>query len=120
MQHRAKKRSSTPFKSKAEWKEIGGKRIFFRSKMEFRYALLLQYMKDANEILDWKHEPQTFYFEGIRRGVTNYKPDYKVYNLDGTHFWVEVKGWLDPKSKTKLKRFKKYFPQEKLILVSKC
>ena len=33
--------------------------------------------------------------------------------------WVEVKGWMDEKSKIRLELFKKYFPEEnkKLLLI---
>ena len=32
------------------------------------------------------------------------------------NYWVEVKGFWDKKSHTKVKRFNKYFPEEKLII----
>jgi uncharacterized protein DUF1064 len=103
----------------AGWREIGGKRLYARSLWEANYAHFLQFMKDHKQILDWEHEPQTFWFSKIRRGVVSYLPDYKVYNLDGSHHWVEVKGWMDARSATKIKRFKKYFPEEKLIVISR-
>jgi len=31
---------------------------------------------------------------------------------NGTHQWHEVKGWMDARSKTKLKRMAKYHPAE--------
>lgn len=70
-------------------------------------------------ILQWEHEPKTFWFEGIRRGVCSYKPDFRVRRLDGTYYWIEVKGYMDAKSKTKIKRFGKYFPEETLIIIDK-
>ena len=99
------------------WRVVAGHRLYFRSAWEYRYALYLQYLKKDEKIETWEHEPQTFYFEGIKRGVTNYKPDYRINNFDGTHEWVDVKGYWDAKSLTKVKRFRKYFPQEKLTLV---
>ena len=60
---------------KQEWREIDGRRIFFRSRWEYRYALYLQLLKSRGEIKDWQHEPKTFWFEGIKRGTNNYKPD---------------------------------------------
>ena len=44
-------------------------------------------------------------------------PDFKVLKDEKTHFWVEVKGFMDSKSKTKIKRFRKYFPEEELVVV---
>jgi len=103
---------------KSGWREVGGKRIYFRSQFELQYAVKLQGYKEVGMIKDWEHEPKVFYFEGIKRGVTNYTPDFKVYNNDGSHHWVETKGYWDAKSKTKVKRFRKYFPDEKLICVN--
>jgi hypothetical protein len=104
--------------SKPQWLEIGGKRFYARSQAEVQFAKILEYLKSEKvSILDWHYEPETFWFDGIRRGVTNYKPDFKVIYHDGTHHWFEVKGYLDTKSKTKLKRFMKYYPNEIIKLV---
>lgn len=107
------------FVNKAAWHIIAGNKYYFRSLLEAAYARRLEMLKNSNLILDWEHEPHTFYFQDIRRGCTNYRPDFRVIKMDGTHYWVEVKGYWDPKSLTKVKRFKKYFPDEKLILVDK-
>jgi Protein of unknown function (DUF1064) len=106
-------------RSKQKWEEVGGRSIFFRSKWEFMYAQYLQFLKDNKQIREWEHEPQTFWFENIKRGVRSYMPDFKVIENDGSHYWVEVKGYMDAKSNTKLKRFAKYYPQEKMLLVGK-
>lgn len=105
------------FNSTAAWHEIGGKRIYFRSKWEWRYALYLQSQKENGEIKDWEYEPQTFWFEAIKRGVRSYKPDFKVLEDSGSTIWIEVKGYMDTKSIVKLKRFKRYFPNEKIMLI---
>jgi hypothetical protein len=104
---------------KQEWKEVGGKRHFFRSKWEYRYALYLQFLKEKCEILDWEHEPKTFWFDGIKRGVNNYKPDFLVMHKNNSEEWVEVKGYMDAKSKTKIKRMAKYYPNIRLRVVEK-
>lgn len=97
--------------------DIDGKKMFFRSKWEANYALYLNFLIRQKQIVRWEFEPQTFLFEKIRSGTRTYKPDFKVYKSDGSFEFHEVKGWLDPQSKTKLKRMKKYFPEIKLILV---
>lgn len=117
------------FPNVAAWRTIAGREYYFRSKAEYRYALYLQFLMKNLEILKWEHEPETFWFEGIKRGVTSYKPDFKVYydrtepstryGADVQHYWVEVKGYMDPKSATKIKRFRKYFPNETLIVIDK-
>lgn len=103
--------------SKAAWREIGGKRIFARSKWEANYGYYLQWQKEKEYIKDWAHEPHIFRFEGLTKGVTTYKPDFRVDYTDGSREWVEVKGYMDTKSSTKIKRFKKYFPDEVLKVV---
>lgn len=101
------------------YRMISGQKIYFRSAWEANYARYLEQLKTFNQIQGWEHEPQTFWFEEIKRGVRSYLPDFKVIRLDGTHFWVEVKGYYDSKSLTKIKRFRKYYPNEELRLIDK-
>lgn len=101
----------------AGWREIGGKRKFYRSRWEANYARYLQWLKDLGEIADWQHEPETFWFEAIRRGVRSYKPDFRVWETSGASCLHEVKGWMDDRSRTCLARMAKYYPAEKIILI---
>lgn len=101
------------------WRLIGGKKHYYKSGWEMAYALFLQRRKEAGFIEDWEYEPETFWFEKIKRGVRSYKPDFKLYHSDGSTSWVEVKGYMDQKSRTKIKRFKKYYPAETLEVVGK-
>lgn len=112
-----RKDKTTAFKQ--EWKEIGSKSCFFRSKWEFRYALYLELLKSEGKITDWQHEPTTFWFEGIKRGVCSYKPDFRVVHLNGSEEYIETKGFMDSKSITKIKRMAKYHPNVKLRLIQK-
>lgn len=93
--------------------------IYFRSKWEANYALYLDWLIKHGEIKSWKYEPETFFFEGIRMGTNCYKPDYRVVNKDDSIEYHEVKGYFDSKSKTKLKRMKKYHPNVKVILIER-
>ncbi len=104
----------TQVKSKKGWQIIGGKKIYFRSSWEVKYAKVLQCMKDYKLIIEWEHEPKTFWFEKIKRGCRSYLPDFKVTLQNGSFVWIEIKGYLDSKSKTKIKRFRKYYPSETL------
>jgi Protein of unknown function (DUF1064) len=108
-----------PVTWKQGWRVISGKRIFFRSRWEANYGRYLEFLKEKGEIKEWLHEPQTFWFPKIKRGTLTYLPDFKVVRNDDSHYWVEVKGYLDPRSVTKMKRFKKYFPKEELLLIDK-
>jgi len=80
--------------------------------MEANAARYLQWLKDRGDIDDWLHEPTTFWFESIKRGVRSYLPDFRVVvRVFGSNaYYVEVKGYMDAKSKTKLKRMAKYYP----------
>lgn len=105
---------------KGGWAEIGGKRHYFRSAWERNYARWLQFRKEnLKEITDWEFEPKTFWFEQIKRGTRSYLPDFRITRLDGTQYYDEVKGWMDDRSKTKLKRMKKYYPSETVNIIDK-
>jgi len=84
-------------------KDLG---IYVRSKMEANIARYFNLRK-----CDWEYEPFEYCFDKIKRGQRYYKPDFVIYYLD-THFLIEVKGWFRPEDKTKLRRFKKYYPEE--------
>jgi hypothetical protein len=102
---------------KASWRVVGGKRIYFRSRWEANYARYLQWLVEQQQITGWEHEPETFWFDAIKRGCVSYLPDFRVTNLDGTIEYHEVKGWMDARSKTKIKRMKKYYPKVKLVVI---
>jgi hypothetical protein len=103
-------------RSKQGWISLGDRRIYFRSQMEVKYAKYLEHLKATGKIQDWEYEPKTFWFEGIKRGVCSYKPDFLVTIERSQHYWVEVKGYMDQRSRTKIKRFGKYFPEETLMV----
>ena len=86
---------------------------FFRSKAEANYARYLNFCIEGeyHKICRWEYEVKEFEFPQ-KRGNNFYRPDFKVWYTDGSYKWHEVKGWMDQKSKTKLKRFAKYFPEE--------
>jgi hypothetical protein len=102
------------------WVTIGGNRFFARSSWEANIGAYLQFLKECGQILDWDHEPETFWFEGIKRGVVSYLPDFRVIDKDGTITFWEVKGYMDSRSATKIKRFNKYYPQYKLEVINKA
>ena len=104
---------------KAGWHFIGKHRKYYRSRWEANYARYLEWRRARGEIQSWEHEPKVFWFEGIRRGVCSYKPDFRVVERDGTAVWHEVKGWMDARSRTTLNRMRKYFPDEIVIVIDK-
>ena len=97
--------------------DLGG--LYVRSSWEANYTRYLNWLVEQEQILKWQYEADEFIFKPIKRGCRSYLPDFKIYNLDGTIEYHEVKGWMDAKSKTKLKRMEKYYPNIKLILIDK-
>lgn len=117
--------NNTPFNThglwKAGWRVVGGQRVYFRSRWEANYGRYLEWLKSIGNIKGWEHEPETFWFGKVRRGTVSYLPDFRITNNDGSIEYHEVKGWMDARSKTKLKRMAKYYPTVKLVLIdSKC
>jgi len=88
--------------SKGGYREDLG--IYIRSKME---ANICRYYKLTE--IEYIYEPKEFEFKTIKRGNRYYKPDFYLPIID---LWVECKGWFRPADKTKLRRFKKYYPKE--------
>lgn len=103
---------------KASWIEVGGKRFYSRSRWEANYGRYLQWLKNNNQIKDWEHEPETFWFDGIKRGCVSYLPDFRVTLPSGAVEYHEVKGWMDARSKTKIERMAKYHPEVTLKVIN--
>lgn len=85
--------------------------------MEANWVRYLNFLLKLGEIKKWEYEVDEFEFLGIKRGCRFYKPDFKVTNLDGSVVYQETKGYMDAKSKTKLKRMAKYYPNVKVEVV---
>ena len=116
---RIKNNTLNPIKNKenAYSRAKGGKRkdlndTYFRSAWEANIARYYNFIG-----VKWEFEPKTFIFNNVTRGSVSYTPDFYLPEEDK---WIEVKGWMDGKSKTKLKRFKNQYPEEykKLILIT--
>lgn len=98
---------------------IGGKTYYYKSSWESDIAAYLEFLKNKKEISDWEYEPHTFWFERIKRGVRSYKPDFRVTNTDGSQYYIEVKGWMDSRSATKLKRMRIYYPEVRVDVIDR-
>lgn len=85
-------------------KDLG---VYVRSTWEANVLRWLSF-----EGIEWDFEPETFFFENIKRGTRTYTPDVRFYPKDSCPLWLEVKGYLRPQDRTKIKRFKKYYPDE--------
>ena len=92
--------------------------LFVRSSWEANYARYLNWLVSLGEIDKWEYEVDTFEFP-IKRGSRFYTPDFKIFNKDGSFEYHEVKGYMDQRSATKIKRFQKYYPENKLVIIDK-
>jgi hypothetical protein len=109
-------------KAKPYGRGVGGKRAdlnnrYFRSRWEANYARYLNLLVKLKVVATWEYEPATFRFEGVKRGTLSYTPDFYVHYLDGRNEYHEVKGYMDPKSKTRHRRMNKYFPHIVLRII---
>lgn len=96
--------------------DLGGR--YFRSAWEANYARYLNWLVARGEVREWSYEPETFEFP-IKRGSRFYTPDFRVTERDGLVRYHEVKGWMDPRSATKLRRMARYHPGVPMVLVDK-
>lgn len=77
--------------------------IVLRSTWEANVARVL-----TSYAIPFQFEPVVFTYP-IKRGNKAYTPDFY---LPATQEWIEVKGYFDDNSRIKMKRFKKYYPDE--------
>lgn len=100
---------------------VGDRVYCFRSKWEANYAVYLEWLRVKKQIKSWRYEPKFFDFMpfGKLRGVTRYLPDFEVTENNGEVHYDEVKGYMDGKSKTKLRLMAKHYPNVKLNVIGK-
>ena len=104
---------------KRGWYKINGKKYFFRSNWEVTVARYLEFLIGQKKIKSWSYEKKVFIFEKIKFGTRSYRPDFEVIKNDNSTEYWEVKGYIDDKSKTKIKRMAKYYPEVTLIVIGK-
>jgi hypothetical protein len=98
-------------------KRVDCKGLFFRSGWEANCYRLLQLDKNIKLV---EYEPTTFSFTpfGILHGTVSYTPDFKITYQDNSYNWIEVKGFMKPADKTKIRRFHRHYPEEFARLVA--
>ena len=90
---------------------------YFRSPTEANFARILQYHS-----IDYKFEERSFSFIGYKTGPHVYIMDFEILSLPRKHKneapeglvpgFYEIKGYMDGKSRNKLRRLKKHYPDE--------
>lgn len=89
--------------------------VRFKSRYEFNYSLFLDFIGIA-----WVYERRKFIFHRIQSGVRVYIPDFylpQASQAAGHEIYHECKGYLDRKSRTKLTRLQRYYPEVELVLI---
>ena len=86
--------------------ELPGERgkVSFRSLWERNFARCLEVQG-----FDWTYEKNVFTFNGVIRRPFQYIPDF--YDLTNDILW-EVKGFLRSQDRSRIKRFRKYYPED--------
>ena len=85
---------------------------YFRSATEANFARILQYIKAT-----WAFEERVFTFDGYKNKPHMYIMDFEVKGRkklpDGIEQgWIEIKGYMNSQSRSKLRRLKKHYPDE--------
>ena len=92
----------------------------FKSATEANFARILDFLG-----LKWKYEERAFTFDGYKNKPHVYIMDFEVLPSkkkipSGIECgWVEIKGYMDARSRSKLRRYKANYPEEaaKTIIV---
>ena len=91
--------------------------VYFRSAWEANYARYLNFLIKQQCLYKWEYETCEFEFP-VKRGRRFYLPDFKIWERRNSEpYFVEIKGYMDQVSRTKLKRMKKYYPEIRVDLV---
>ena len=83
----------------------------FRSKFEAEIA-----QKLLDKDITWGYEKEKLVYVSP---VKYYTPDFVIYNDDGTKTYVEVKGYLDAKSKEKMVLIRRQYPDLRIAFLFK-
>lgn len=96
---------------------IGGKEYSFRSKGEHKVAQYLELLKQSGNIKDWAFEQTKFCFPSEQDPVRTWLVDFDVLENDGSFYYIEFKGHVEPDVKRKLLLLAKYRPEVKVDMV---
>jgi len=114
---KTKKKGTTETVKLSKWSGRGN--AYSHTKSGYRQDLALNVRSgwEANVLrvlqsyeIPFEFEPTVFTYP-IKRGNKAYTPDILLTDSSPQE-WIEIKGYLDKNSEIKLKRFKKYYPEE--------
>jgi len=96
---------------------VGGKKCYFRSRLEYRWALYLEFLRRHEGLRDWQYEPRCFVFSGEIKAPVQYRPDFSIVEPNGTEVYQECKGFHDGDTNSKLRKMAKHYPNVIMELV---
>ena len=82
----------------------------FRSKTEANFARVLKFLKTK-----WAYEELKFEFHGAKRKPYSYLMDFEIKESTDSVLipgLYEIKGYMDGRSRNKLRSLKKYYPED--------
>jgi len=82
-------------------KWISYKDIKIQGSYEYRTCLILDKWEELKKISKWEYTNDRFRYVGIDGNIHNYLMDFKIWNPDGTFYYLEVKGYQKPNDKLK-------------------
>jgi len=94
--------------------------MYFRSRWEANYARILTYRKNdpMDPLEDWFYEPDRFdFFQQPKGTPSSYLPDFKVVEACAQPYYVEIKGWMDQKSRDRLRLMKRMYPDVYVLVI---
>lgn len=96
------------------------------SNYEYDYALFLDYLYINGDIAGWVKNTTPFGFSvpveypnKAGRSQASHRPDFLIFNNDGTYEIHEVKGWLNEKAKAIMRQFQKDYPNITYKIIGK-
>ena len=96
--------------------EVGGKIYTYKSKLEYRWAQHLEFLKLGSGIKDWFYEFHTFYFSEDAP-TPQYTPDFLIRNNDNSFEYYECKGYVEKQTFDPLKALFDEWPAVKVTIV---
>jgi len=102
------------------WQDMGGASHWYDSQREADYAMALRLRAFSGEVRCWKPHPRLKLSLTLPHGILTlvYIPDFYVVPVVGDPFYVDVKGYMNPKDPaTRLYKVKREAAQKLLGVV---
>jgi hypothetical protein len=117
MGYEKNKKFAKDYNNKPKWVTIGGKTFYSRSQGERDVAEYLELLKVGKVIKDWAFEQTKFCFPSEQDPVRTWLIDFDVLENDGSFYYIEFKGLVEPDTKRKLYLLRQYRPEVKVVMV---